>query len=822
MVVMGKNKNQKTSAFIHEIAVALPNIKTKEELLNLISISEKELETVYGSLWKQYEQMEALEAYYKDQGITEYQYKADHVLLDMRNILDQLKRFVYLKESPEEKREKLKKKIESDLDSIDYFFSKEVSNLFSNYFTSDSVRKRISILNELRHLYMKDNCSLSKQKKDKMQQLHRKVAHLYHIDLNSSKGKKELHEILKRKEFFPIRMMMEDMSKRTRKGAKCIHAIDRLLTIEKSIPTDDCFTENKEPDDVLCDLPFAKEDLFSKKFLAFLTDLRSSQFLGKYSSQLLTETPHEVEEIFDDLKTLDQESLIMYATFAKGIIRNRRRVMQYGLFEGMDIELSFLQRIEKMFQDLIPVQEIKEEEIDYSAYYDIIMPLLEDDRNFIYIKHLLESNPNFVKARKEEHILIPLLDLFIYNYKLKLVDQGFTYLDPTFYKEVICCYFQHGASLTKEEEQLFLTRMKEFEEYIQARKYYHSVDVLNDLSCIFTSINGVTSKEVEKEEKIKQSEYINFYSLRSKVYDYKMEGKKLFWNHDMETFGIEGIPNFAFSIQTLEDGEERLSIHLLDTSEFIDSKSELALEMKKGRKLNIFLKPELEYPCRTFTYQFSLDGKIDDVRISSSVVTFDQVYTEEEIDSYRTNPTLKQLFGMFHRINELKDEKIPYHRVEEIEQFVSHFVGGSIIDLFQRKNIPFIYEKQLKEEEELVLSNYNKVCSLLFKLPKKEAHQVFETLTSQEEAYYITHFEPDERIELDGNTYLGLLLLEHLQKMEKKRFDKEVESKTIRAIQKELNNQRGYLPNSYFVSEMKEKEKRKEKKPAEKIKTYHK
>lgn len=779
-----------------------PSVSTKEEFLVNLAMTEKELEKMYDTIWKRYETLEALEEYYQTNGISEYQYQVAELLMEMRVVLNQLKGYVGEKESTKEKTERLKRKVGADLEAIDYFFSEDVSNLFQAYWQSNNPSERIHLLNTLRRIYLADNRTWVMKKREKMRKIHTMIAHIYHLNLKTTKGKRKLHEIMKKKEFLPICILLEDWQERTKKGAKCIYSLNRLLSLEKSAVSKDYPIELEDEEELSLLFHQTKSE-FDKKFLACLTDLRTSQYLARYSTSLLTETPKEIIQLFKELETLEEDEQSFYATFAKGVIRNRRRVMRQGIFIGMDIELAFLQRMEKAFESFIKKEE---EEIDTSIYYKMMMALLSNDGNVFYIKQLLSCNKGFLNARINESILFFLLDEFIHNYKLKLVDQGFVYQDPVFYREVICLFFEKGAHLEEEEKRLFVARLEEFEQYLQQRKYFHSPEVLNDISRILASFKQ-ESQEEETRTREKQSDYLNKNTIQAKVYDYKREGKRLFWNKGMETFQIEGIDSYLFSLETKEDGREILYLHLFDTSEFIESKSPLAMEMKKGRELDLSFQPGLEYPCRTFEYDFSLDGNRSKVKTYPSVVTYDDVYTDQDIASYRKNPVLKQLFGLFHRVVEEKGE-MPYHTIEELTTFLSSFLGESLMEEFQKREIPFVYQKQLEQEDEFLLSNYNKVCHLLSFLPRKEAHEIFTILMETKKNYYVNEQEEGTMLECNSNTYLGLLLLEHLQKIEKKRFDREEEKKATRQIQKELNEQRGYLPSSYFTKKEAEKVKK--------------
>lgn len=525
-------------------------------------------------------------------------------------------------------------------------------------------------------------------------------------------------------------------------------------------------------------------------FSELLYDLKTSKYFDEYSIALETVFPIEVEKKLSKVTRLTDEELENLSIVGRDVVLNKIRTINKDEMYAKS-EIIFLKRMAKIFESLKPI--IYEEPVnDTSSYYEILERLIDNDANYIYIKNLMESIPIFLEARKnDKHFVFLLLDRFIKNYKLKLVNQGLPYVEPTFYKELFNLNFNLGLKLSEQEKLDFNVSLVDFKYYIASKNYNDSEKVYSDVDSIINSMNNLEVKqEVEDNEALK----LELSSLQYKMLDV-INSSLRDGSNISSAFKFEKVPNFAFSVDYDYTGTVVLNIHILDTASFIKDDSLIYEEMKK-RDLTL---PNFEfrgiYPAMTFTYTFFKNNKISPVRVSSSIININTLYNEQDLDNYRKNTDLKTLLGAFKRLKELKEININYYNQNGLETFANNVLSRDITKIFNDNSTPFIYKEYLENSEDLVRVNHNAVCDKLMKIPKREAHKVFEILDVVHDSYYVLDSDNGE-LELSSNKFLGLYLLTTIHRIWDNKYDKSKAIDELSELLVTLNGNDIYLPKT--------------------------
>ena len=526
---------------------------------------------------------------------------------------------------------------------------------------------------------------------------------------------------------------------------------------------------------------------YNSYFGELLLDLKTSKYFEEYSISLKTVFPVEVERKLSKTVKLNQEELLNLSILGRDVVLNKIRSVDKSELYA-DSEIVFLKKMIKIFEELKPVSYEPIDE-DTSTYYDILEGLIDNDANYTYISKLMREIPNFVDAKKDnKHFVFLLLDRFIENYKLKLVNQGLPYVEPDFYKELISLNFSLAPYFSEQEKLDFSLSLVTFKDYVISKNYNDSEKVFEDIDFIANSMNNIEIKEEKIDDKVTEE----LSSLKYRMAD--VSNSYLKNNYSVSNaFKFNNISNYAFSVDYSSDDNIILKIHILDTASFIKDDCLIYEEMKSSDldlprfELNSF------YPAMTFVYTIFSNNKISDVRVTSSIVNISEEYNNQDLDNYRDNSYIKGLFGVFKRMKESRNLDINYYNQKGINDFVDTVLNEDIIRNFENGKMPFIYKTYLENGEDLVRVNHNAVCDKLMNIPKKEAHKVFDILDEVYDSYYVPN---NGKLELDSSKFLGLYLLTTIHRVMDGVHDISKVEEELNELLVTLNNKEKYLPSS--------------------------
>ncbi len=677
---------------------------------------------------------------------------------------------------------------------LDYYYDDLDEEIFQQYLQEDDFEKRMDILVSLRNQYFNTTILLYKEKKNTIHQVYRIIARDFSLGQNYKKNKKLFDDILGREEYCDLRNMIDQARKKYRKNQIFLSQLERLIDFEKNqqknlFPKKDLDDSETDYEELIdCCIPFYRE------YIQRLKDIKYGRYSRKYKLQLKNFIPDELERLFEKLSELDEDKLLELCILGEDVCKNKLRNLKYGVNDYDDCERDFLKKIIHKFESLKPIDPFCEED-DTQIYYTMLCQLIDDDRNYSYLEHLITQISGFRNARgRDGHILLLLVDKFIFNYKLKLANQGFLYTDPKFYQEVIKLYLQFDGILNQEETIQFYRRLDEFEEYCQKKKY-------KDIHCVISDLGEIRNPDSIKDDCFDQDKVqmelnaIFGYRFDDVVRHYLLKGNSFY----RDGFMFDQIGNLAFSLEYTDEGDSIFSVHLLDNSKVIDFDDEIVKSSFTNQNFMPKLCADREYPVISFSYRLlGKNGKIAPVSIHPSVLRIENVYGEDDLDQYRECDQIKNMYCFLHSFNDFSMDFSLYDQ-KEIELVVSNKVSNDLAKRFSDSKIPFIYEVHSDQSLDLVQKNHNAVCYELSKVPIREAHQIFHILDQVNDQYYMPVYRDGSKICLDSSQLSGLYLEHVLNRIFVSKYDVMEEALIVDECIHLLNEKKGYLPEGIQI-----------------------
>ena len=718
--------------------------------------------------------------------------------VDVTKVQELLKKISELEQENKDqngKKETIKRKYLLNIIMINYFLSKEELTLFINYLDEEKISKRLSSLYKLKDIYLLNNIKNYQKKKEIINEVVQKIAKENNISLDLRKNKKVLRQHLELEKYQQLKEKVSIANLEYKKSKLILKYINKLIKIEKK--QEEMNKQSKEQENIkqLKDFTdyFTYQTNLNQKLSDLLNELCHGIYLKKYGEGLNHFIPEDITKIFKEINKLPEFAKEEVCLLGKDVLKNYLRTLP----KENTTEKNFIKKIIHLFEENLPL-EVKNNTLDTSSYYNILSYLSEDDKNYSIIEKLILQIDNFKYARQDNHILFYLLDKFIQNYKVKLVNQGIQYTDPIFYKEIIKLIFNQTNPLSEIEIEQFLDKISDFINYCKKRKYISLSEVNEDISEIISSLH---QEKAEKEEYniLEQENILKNVAFPNLVNYYQRISKELVKEN---TFMFNKRKNTAFSISCDENGTITFTTHLLDNSKLLSFESELLSHQDKL----IQLEKETTYPVLSFSYSLTKDNVLLPLKITSSLVNINEVFSEKDIQTNPQNPILKDSISILQKLNNTSEE---ITTVSSFFQLIDYVLCSNIKEIFQKNNIPFIYQEEITDKS-LTHRNHNQICQVLSEIDKEEAHTIFNIIDENKDKYYIMKNNTTSTIELNPDTSLGIYLLSTIHKIKDGTYSQEEAIKTISYLLEKLNKT-NYTP--YQVRNENNKELRKVLKP---------
>ena len=719
--------------------------------------------------------------------------------VDVTKVQELLKKISELEQENKDrngKKETIKRKYLLNILMINYFLSEEELTLFINYLDEEKISKRLSSLYKLKDIYLLNNIKNYQKKKEIINEVIQKIAKENNISLDLRKNKKVLRQHLELEKYQQLKEKVSIANLEYKKSKLILKYINKLIKIEKK--QEEMNKQSKEQENIkqLKDFTdyFTYQTNLNQKLSDLLNELCHGIYLKKYGEGLNHFIPEDITKIFKEINKLPEFAKEEVCLLGKDVLKNYLRTLP----KENTTEKNFIKKIIHLFEENLPLLEVKNNTLDTSSYYNILSYLSEDDKNYSIIEKLILQIDNFKYARQDNHILFYLLDKFIQNYKVKLVNQGIQYTDPSFYKEIIKLIFNQTNPLSEIEIEQFLDKISDFINYCKKRKYISLSEVNEDISEIISSLY---QEKAEKEEYniLEQENILKNVAFPNLVNYYQRSSKKLVKEN---TFMFNKRKNTAFSISCDENGTITFTTHLLDNSKLLSFESELLSHQDKLIKLE----KETTYPVLSFSYSLTKDNVLLPLKITSSLVNINEVFSEKDIQTNLQNPILKDSISILHKLNNTSEE---ITTVSSFFQLIDYVLCSNIKEIFQKNNIPFIYQEEITDKS-LIRRNHNQICQVLSEIDKEEAHTIFNIIDENKDKYYTMKNNTTSTIELNPDTSLGIYLLSTIHKIKEGTYSQEEAIKTISYLLEKLNKT-NYTP--YQVRNENNKELRKVLKP---------
>ena len=718
--------------------------------------------------------------------------------VDVTKVQELLKKISELEQKNKDqngKKETIKRKYLLNILMINYFLSEEELTLFINYLDEEKISKRLSSLYKLKDIYLLNNIKNYQKKKEIINEVIQKIAKENNISLDLRKNKKVLRQHLELEKYQQLKEKVSIANLEYKKSKLILKYINKLIKIEKK--QEEMNKQSKEQENIkqLKDFTdyFTYQTNLNQKLSDLLNELCHGIYLKKYGEGLNHFIPEDITKIFKEINKLPEFAKEEVCLLGKDVLKNYLRTIP----KENTTEKNFIKKIIHLFEENLPL-EVNNNTLDTSSYYSILFYLSEDDKNYSIIEKLILQIDNFKYARQDNHILFYLLDKFIQNYKVKLVNQGIQYTDPSFYKEIIKLIFNQTNPLSEIEIEQFLDKISDFINYCKKRNYISLSEVNEDISEIISSLH---QEKAEKEEYniLEQENILKNVAFPNLVNYYQRSSKEIVKEN---TFMFNKRKNTAFSISCDENGTITFTTHLLDNSKLLSFESELLSHQDKLIKLE----KETTYPVLSFSYSLTKDNVLLPLKITSSLVNINEVFSEKDIQTNPQNPILKDSISILQKLNNTSEE---ITTVSSFFQLVDYVLCSNIKEIFQKNNIPFIYQEEITDKS-LTHRNHNKICQVLSEIDKEEAHTIFNIIDENKDKYYTMKNNTTSTIELNPDTSLGIYLLSTIHKIKEGTYSQEEAIKTISYLLEKLNKT-NYTP--YQVRNENNKELRKVLKP---------
>ena len=738
-------------------------------------------------------------AYFQNDKFAEYE-KCKEEIIAYKNRYRTLKSFEqeYITKTSETIKKLNVDKIKHTINNIlmlDFYFSKEDKELFSNYLEDTDYFKRIEILYKLREIYLAATYYLYRRKKKVTEEAFKIISRENGIDGKLKKNKKEFFYLLSQDRYKELKDKVRLIKEQYNKSKRFLEELEKLIKYENfqyksSIPKKIPELEDTNYKEII------ESKSISDELIRRLENIKDGKYIRKYGLGLEKFIPKEITTFFADVEKLDDEALEEFSLLGIDVSKNKLKSLKKGQNCYDDVERAFLKKIIKRFEKIRPI-EVYTDKKDTTIYYEILNCLVDNDNNFSYIEKLIEEIPLMKESRKDDkHIIINLIDKFILNYKLKLANQGFNYIEPNFYKEIIKCFYKNNVVLTDEEEKLIQTRLDEFLEYATTRKYASLKNIKEDVDELKTK-RSIEKSSIDKEKISQELKFLDI-SKDSVISKYLNKQPIYVSNNTSSVFMIKGINNCCFSIDYKNYEDITFGIHFLDTSKLIDNDSEIIKSALEEKSYLPKLQMNEYEPVMSFTYHFKDFRHITDLRFSKGLVYVDKMYDENDIDKYRDKEDLKNMYIFINNFKS-KDNINNIYTINGIKEVLFNTLGNDLKRKFYNYKIPFIYERCQEEADDLIRLNHNAICDKLSKIPKEEAHKIFRILDEKIDKYYV----PDSNnanVVFDSSTFLGYYLMFTINMIMSGKYDIDKESENLKVYLEKLNSKRAYLPANIIKS----------------------
>ena len=802
----------------------------KEELESIISIIEEiktqeDLEKILGEKWTpstQEQLLEELNLLNKKTSrlITKHNTRGDFDLslglrLKRERIKETYRKLREIKTDDQNDSTSLKQynRIQSilmEISKLNYWVTPEAEEVFNQYKESRITKEKMELLDYLIQQYTNYEEQTMTEYRQKEEEITKMIVKREHIRERKSTAKKLIFSHLHTEKYKKYHTELSQVTNKNRKIYRVLQDLKRLKKIES--------TNKKTPNR----LELTNEDLIDKNrfiepknevekdYQKVLIKISNGEYLTSKNNDE-NSIPREIQELLKELNKLTISEIEELIILAVDIIKNKRKSIRYGESIEGDREREFLKMVGNEFERSRPM--VYEDTEDTSAYYYILEKLLDDDRNYEYIKRLLKieefkkarakvrkkehhNNKTVVKTEKE-HIVLSILDKFIYNYKIKLLNQGNYYIEPGYYKEVLKLFMNNHTKLNPNEQEVYNTKLREFKDFIINKSYASSQTVIRDIEQLQAGLNLKEQQQEIKPLSESEKESLYLYNLERKVETNKIKGYSEYLpSSKIKTFQVEGFDQYAFSIVYEGNKKINMNIHILDNSS-IKNELDSVKQQLIDYDLNFStLEEDNVYPTIAFINGFK---KQDIVHkdITPANIKIDKYYTKDDLKNQFQPREIEDFIDFLAKL-ERKNKIKSNTPIEIIDSYVMKVMETSP----RTQSVPLIYQSHLKDQDLLVFNNHMETSHILSRVKDKQlSNKIFDILDTKDDiTYYSLKKTKDRKLKLSPKTEEGVYMLNAINSVSDEMYNQDFIVEEATTLLEKLNSQNGYIP-SYLIKE---------------------
>lgn len=476
-----------------------------------------------------------------------------------------------------------------------------------------------------------------------------------------------------------------------------------------------------------------------------------------------------VNEIIDrlDLETEYEKSLdYLYSMIDSSKIR------KYGFNKDED-EFKILKEICKILKQYKNRIDLLNTDIsdDETYKFDLISSLLYDENNYFLIKRILNDNKTIVNSKKKnKHIIIYILELYLENHKMLLNKDTEKYIKIDFLKEIYYLFTKNS----------YLRLDEDTKKVINKKIYNFIVSLTNDKSKQEFVLDGeiinpifVKSDKRRKSiiEEVKQLSTHYYYN--SPKYDLKKLNECQLENQISYAYNNNHIQSrtdqidltdeeniildneyIAYNYKSTKDSNI-LRVSVCDMSILVPDDSSLnsyvynQLIMKNPLDQRILDKLKFDNGKESFaiTFKILLDKNNRPISLyiykSKIKPTY---YNEENSDMYK---------GILNAVNEIikiKKYEVDNYEHLKIQEVIRKVINELYIDIAIKKDIPFTYSG-VEKISDIEPNVYSIVSSISSKLPKEEFTSIYNIIINNLGEFHYS----SEQFPVEGDFDLNLI-----------------------------------------------------------------
>ena len=289
------------------------------------------------------------------------------------------------------KEQEIKRKWSKNIISLDYFLTKEDSEIFLNYLEETDVKQRIRYLYTLKDTYTKHSTLIYRKRKEVYKKIYCIVAKENNLSTDLTKNKKVFFQYLKLPKYKSLYKEIKSIDEKYKKSKTFIINIERLIKIEKKMYKETLNKILPLEEEQLTDYSkiLSHDSIATRNLSIFLQDILKDNYIKRYGISLDNFMPEEIDNLFLQISRAKEEEKEEICLLGKDVLKNYLRTISKEEIS----KRNFIKKLIALFEENISVEIV--EKTDTSSYYTILKLLSEDDRNYPLIKELISKIDNF-------------------------------------------------------------------------------------------------------------------------------------------------------------------------------------------------------------------------------------------------------------------------------------------------------------------------------------------------------------------------------------------------------------------------------------------